>query len=105
MPPLQSIFPVLPGSLAEIMITVAGLMGAITLSYAVLLETEKRQDAVFVLAGFSLFVYALLVSDRVLIFAGGLLFIVAGGKLINILRGKHHHTWSEIEKYEHPGKK
>lgn len=99
MPPLQNIFPILPGTIPEIMLIVASLMGAITLSYAVLLEAEKRQDAVFLLAAASLFVYALLINDRLLMFAFGLLFVVSGRELIQIARGKHHHTKAEDDKY------
>ena len=105
MPPLQNWFPLLPGNLPEILITIAGLMGAITLSYAALLEVERRQDAVFLLASASLFVYSAFINDRLLMFAFALLFIISLRELIQIVRGRHHHTTEEIKKYEHPEQK
>ena len=103
--PLENLFPNLPTSFVELAVYVVGFMGALALSYAVLLEQEKRQDALFVVASASLFVYGLVHHDKIIMFAMGLMFLVAGRELIGLMRGKHHHSSQMIEKYEHPEQK
>ncbi len=103
--PLYNLFPNLPTSLPELLLAVAGVLGALTLSYAVLLEAERSQDAVFVLASASLLAYALIEGNRIFIFAFALLLMVSGRELIQIMRGKHHHTEEDIKKYDHPESK
>jgi|SRR3989338_5328608 len=103
--PLANLFPNAPYSFIEIAAVVVGFMGALALGYAVLLEAEKRQDAVFVVASASLFVYGLLKGDYIIMFSMGLMFLVAGRELVQIMRGKHHHNTSQVEKYEHPENK
>lgn len=96
--PLENLFPNAPYSFLEIAVTVVGFMGALALAYAVLLEAEKRQDAVFVVASASLFVYGLVKSDYIVMFAMGLMFLVAGRELIQIMRGKHVHSTEQTQK-------
>lgn len=104
--PFPSLLPNLAGaSFVVVMFTVIGFMGALALIYSVLLEAERRQDAVIVVASTSLLVYALFIGDRIFAFAMAGMFIVAGRELIQILRGKHRHSSGDIEKYEYPTKK
>ncbi len=98
--PLQNFFPSAPYSFLIIAVTVVGIMGALALMYAILLEEERRQDVVFVVGAASLLVYALLRHDPVFIFATLGIFLIAGRELIQILRGKHHHTVEDMRKYE-----
>lgn len=102
--PFANILPSIPASLPELLLMVAGILGALTLSYAVLLEREREQDAVTVLASASLLAYSIIIGNRIFIFAFALLFIVSTRELIQLMRGKHHHTVADIEKYEHPEK-
>lgn len=99
--PLANLFPNLASfTLLDIIIYVVGFMGALALSYAVLLEAEKRQDAVFVVAAASLFVYGLVHHDKIIMLAMGLMFLVSGRELIQILRGKHVHITTMVKEYE-----
>lgn len=99
---LNSLFPNAPYSFLTIATTVVGIMGALALIYAVLLEAEKRQDAVFVVGSASVFVYALMHSDYVVMFAMLGIFVVAGRELIQILRGRHHHEGGKAVTYQPP---
>ena len=98
--PLENLIPNLPTSFVDLAVYVVGFMGALALSYAVLLEAEKRQDALFVVASASLFVYGLVHHDKIITFAFGLMFLVAGRELIQIMRGKHTHTKTDVTEYE-----
>ncbi len=97
--PLANLFPSLPWSFLDTIFRVIGFMGALALAYAVLLEAEKRQDAVFVIGSASLFVYALWTRSYVFMFAMGLMFLVSGRELIQILRSKHKHSTEMVEEY------
>ncbi|MDO8626166.1 MAG: hypothetical protein Q7K39_01760 [Candidatus Magasanikbacteria bacterium] len=88
-------------SYVNLAVIVIGFMGGLALMYAILLEAERRQDAVFVVGAASLFVYALVRQDYVIMFATVGMILVAGRELIQIWRGKHHHTVANTEKYEH----
>lgn len=101
--PLSNLFPNAPYSFLEIAVAVVGFLGALALSYGILLERERRQDAVFVVGSASLFVYGLVKNDYIIMFAMGLMFLVAGRELIQIMRGKHIHSTeqkNDIRKYE-----
>ena len=98
--PLENLFPNLPTSFVELAVYVVGFMGALALSYAVLLEQEKRQDALFVVASASLFVYGLVHHDKIIMFAFGLMFLVAGRELVQIMRRKHKHSTEMVEEYK-----
>lgn len=100
--PLSNFLPGLPLPLSHILVLVVGILGAILLAYAILLEAERRQDAVFVLGSAALFVYALIKGDYIFMLTTALIFIVAGRELIQILRGKHHHSSKDVQTYEHP---
>lgn len=95
---LDNLFPNAPYSFLEIAVTVVGFVGALALAYGVLLEPERRQDAVFVVGAAALFVYGLVNSDFIVMFAMGLMFLVAGRELIQILRGKHIHSTEQMQK-------
>lgn len=104
----NAIYGTVPGmnfSYLALIIAVIGLMGALALMYAVFLEAERRQDAVFVVGSASLFVYALLRADYIIMFAMAGVFLLAGRELIQIMRGKHHHTVADIKEYEEIDKK
>jgi hypothetical protein len=98
--PLGNYFAGLPMPFIDIAVYVVGFMGALALAYAVLLEAEKKQDAVFVVASASLFVYGLLRGDKIIMLAMGLMFLVAGREMIQILRGKHKHSTDMVKEYK-----
>lgn len=98
--PFGNWYPTFTPPFVDIAVYVVGFMGALALSYAVLLEAEKRQDAVFAVASASLFVYALIKNDYIFMLAMALMFIVSFRELIQILRGKHLHSTAMIKEYE-----
>ncbi len=102
------IFDIVPGlsmTYVELATNIVGIMGGLALIYAVLLEAEKRQDAVFVVSSASLFVYALARKDYILMFVMLGIFLVAGRELVQIMRGKHVHTTDCIMPEHHLGNK
>lgn len=99
---LENFFGFLPWPIVDTLVRVVGFMGALAMGYAVLLEAEKRQDAVFVVGSASLFVYALWQGNYIFMFAMGLVFLVSARELIQIFRKKHLHTTEMVEKYKHP---
>lgn len=84
---------------------IIGFMGALALIYSVLLEAEKHQDAVIVVASASLFVYALFIGNKLFMFATAGIFLVAGRELIQIFRGKHIHSRETIQQCLDPNHK
>lgn len=102
---VSQLIPGLSLTYAQALVYIVGFMGALALMYAILLEEERRQDEVFVVGAASLFVYALLRHDIVVTFAMAGVVLIAGRELIQIMRGKHHHTTGDIQRYEHPESK
>lgn len=96
--PFSNLFPTLPWPIDITLFTIVGFMGALALIYAVLLEQEKRQDAVLVVASASLFVYAMSINNHIFTFLSAGVFLVAGRELVQILRGKHTHSTDELKK-------
>lgn len=77
--------------LPDIIIHVVAMLGAILVSYGVFLEEEKRQDAVFLIGGLALFVYALWLPSPVFMVATGLFTLASGYEFFRIAAGKHVH--------------
>lgn len=100
--PFENLFPSLPWTLLDTVVRVVGFMGALAFIYAVLLEEEKRQDAVLVVASASLFVYSLAVKNAIFMFVSAGVFLTAGRELVQILRRKHTHSTELIEEFKHP---
>jgi hypothetical protein len=65
-------------------------------------DLTLRQDEVLVVGAASLLVYALVRNDNIVAFAMAGVMLIAGRELIQIMRGKHHHTTGDIQRYEHP---
>ncbi len=96
-------FTLIPGlslSYLDLAVYIVGFMGALALMYSVLLEEERRQDEVFVVGAASLLVYALVHRDYIFSFAMAGMLLIAGRELIQIMRGRHHHTVEDMRKYE-----
>ena len=102
--PFGLLLPSLPWPVLDILVKVVGFLGATLIIYAILLETEKRQDAVFVVGASGALVYSLVFGNAVFTFLSAGILLLSGFKLIQILRGKHHHSKELIEEYKHPEK-
>ncbi len=74
------------------------MIGVILLVYAVFLETEKRQDIVFVISGVCLFIYALFINNLIFMLATGGLILASMIEFIEILLGIHKDTKYELKK-------
>lgn len=86
--------------LPDIIIHVVALLGAILISYGVFLEAEKRQDAVFMIGGLALLVYALWIPNKIFCIATGLFTLSAGFEFVQITLGYHRHAQTAVQKKE-----
>ena len=68
------------------------MLGIILLVYAVFLETEKRQDIIFMLSGICLFIYALFINNLIFMLATAGLTLASLTEFIEILLGIHKDT-------------
>lgn len=89
MPPLSSLFPAEAFSMLEIITNIVAILGAIMITYGVFLETEKRQDLVFIIGAGCLLVYALWIGN--LIFSIAMAGFMVGSlvELVEIIIKKH----------------
>jgi len=100
--PFLNILPSLPWPLIDIIMNVIAGLGAILLTYAIFLEAERRQDAIFVVGAACLFIYALWIGNKIFSVAMAGLGIGALIELIEIMLGRHLHTLEMTEKYKDP---
>ncbi|MFA6105687.1 MAG: hypothetical protein WC725_03805 [Patescibacteria group bacterium] len=103
--PLGLFLPSLPWPTLDILVKVVGFLGATLIIYAVLLEEEKRQDAVFVVGSTALLVYSLVYGNTVFSFLSAGVLLVSARELILIVGGKHHHSEKLVQEYKHPEQK
>lgn len=102
--PLGFLLPSLPWSFLDTVVKIVGFTGSVLIIYAVLLEEEKRQDAVFVVGSAATLVYSLVFANAVFTFLSAGILLVSGRELIQIFRGKHHHSHKLVQEYKHPEK-
>lgn len=86
---LESIIPQLPSTMLQTITYVVAGLGAILLIYGVFLETERRQDAVFLIGAGCLLVYALSIENLIFTIAMAGFFLAALVEFIEILLGIH----------------
>lgn len=86
---LQNLLPQLPTTTTEIIIYVVAFLGIILLGYGIFLETEKRQDIIFMLGSAGLLVYAIFISNLIFTIAMAVLFLASLTEFIEILLGIH----------------
>ncbi|MFH1947212.1 MAG: hypothetical protein ABIJ23_03600 [Candidatus Magasanikbacteria bacterium] len=89
---LGNLLPNLTTDINTIIIHIIAMVGIILLIYAVFLETEKRQDIVFIISGICLFIYALFINNLIFMLATGGLVIASLVEFIEILLGIHKDT-------------
>lgn len=103
--PLGNFFTSVPWPFIETLVKVVGFLGSLLLIYAILLEEEKRQDAVFVVGSACLLVYSLYIDNKIFSFLAAGIFLVGGRELVQIIRKKHFHSNELVEEYKHPDHK
>jgi len=101
---LNNIFPNLPMNTIELMVYVVAALGAVLITYGVFLETERRQDLVFFVGAFCLFVYALYIGNKVFMIAMIGLGIASLIEFVEILLGLHKHDRNELKRVKSLGK-
>lgn len=92
----------MPWSLLDIIMNVVAALGAILLTYAIFLEAERRQDAIFVVGSACLLVYALWIGNKIFSVAMAGFMIASFIELIEIMTGRHVHSVDMVESYKNP---
>jgi len=78
-----------------VILKIIAILGIILISYAIFLETEKKQDIVFMIGFLCLFFYALSIQNLIFIIAMAIFTIVSLIEFLEILFGLH----KEHDKY------
>lgn len=100
--PFANFLPTLPWSLIETIVTVVAGLGAILITYAIFLECERQQDAVFTVGAGCLLVYSLWLGNAIFSVAMAGLMIGSFIELVEILLGRHIHSKELIDEYKNP---
>lgn len=87
--PLGNLLPSLPWPLIDVIMNVVAGLGAILLTYAIFLEAERRQDAVFIIGAGCLLVYALWIGNTIFSIAMAGMCLGAFIELMEIMLGRH----------------
>ncbi|MFA5127647.1 MAG: hypothetical protein WC457_01410 [Patescibacteria group bacterium] len=104
MEPLASFLPTLPWSWWEIYLNIIAIVGTIMLVYGIFLESEKKQDTIFFIGAFCLFIYAFWLGNTIFCVAMGGFAVASFIEVLEIVLGRHIHSQELIEKYKHPEK-
>ena len=102
--PFYNLFPTLPWSWLEVTLNVAAALGAILLSYGIFLESERKQDAVFIVGSSLLLVYSLWIGNKIFSIAMAGVALCSLVELMEIMMGRHIHSFELVEKYKNPKK-
>ena len=89
MPPLSSFLTFLPIPLFDAVTNVVAVLGTILITYAIFLEKEKRQDAIFLIGALCLLVYALWIGNLIFTIAMSGLTLASLIEMIEIITGYH----------------
>ncbi len=81
--------PTLPWPTLDIIVNVVAGLGAFLITYAIFLEAEKRQDAVFFIGASCLLIYALWVGNKIFAVAMSGLAAASFVEFIEIMIGWH----------------
>ena len=97
---LENLIPILPTTLTGILIFLVAILGAIMLTYAIFLEIERRQDLVFAVGAYCLFIYALYINNAIFAVAMFGLFLASTVEFIEIYVGLHKHSPEDLKRYK-----
>jgi len=99
-----SLFPTLPAPLLDIIVYVLAGLGVVLVTYAIFLEAERRQDAIWVIGSLCLLVYAVWIGNLIFSIAMIGIALAAFIELMEIMMGRHLHSAELVEQYKHPEK-
>lgn len=91
-------------TLLETAVNIVAGLGVILLTYGVFLETERRQDLVFMVGSACLLVYSLWIGNKIFSLAMAGIMIGSIIELVEILTGIHKHIDGTLEKFNYPKK-
>ncbi|MBT3419107.1 MAG: hypothetical protein HN429_02255, partial [Candidatus Magasanikbacteria bacterium] len=97
---LDAFIPAIPTTTVEILIYIAGALGAILLTYGVFIEQEHRQDLIKLLGAAGLFVYALYIHNVLFMIAMAGLGIASLIEFVEIYVGLHKHSPEDLKRYK-----
>ena len=89
MPPLPSILQSLPWATITTIVNVVAILGAILVTYAIFLKTEKRQDITLFIGSSCLLIYALYINNKIFALAMAGLMIASFIEFVEIIIGLH----------------
>lgn len=102
---LETIVPTLPTTNTELLIYLAGILGAIILIYSQFVEAENRRDLIRMIGALGLFCYSLYIMNIIFILATFGIFVAALVEFIEIYLGYHKHSQKDIDIYKKIGRK
>ncbi|MFZ2189456.1 MAG: hypothetical protein WA057_02235 [Candidatus Magasanikiibacteriota bacterium] len=103
---LQNLIPQLPQTMSETIIYVVAFLGIILLGYGIFLESERRQDVIFMLGSGSLFIYALSINNLIFTIAMAVLFLATLTEFVEIMIGIHvDHNKYDLKQIIRDGRK
>ncbi len=97
---LENILPFLPLGLDQLIFYIIGGLGAIMIVYGIFLELERRQDLVFAVGSYCLFIYALYIGSRLFAVAMLGFFVASVVEFIEIYVGLHKHSPEDLKRYK-----
>ena len=95
---LTNTIPQIPTDTSEILIYVIAGLGIILLTYGIFLETEKRQDLVFLIGSACLLIYAIYIDNLIFMIAMSGIFLASLVEFAEILFGVHKGNKYELKK-------
>ena len=101
MPPISSLLPTLPWGTLEILMNVVAGLGAVLITYAIFLEAERNQDAVFLVGSACLLVYAVWIGNTIFAIAFSGLALASFIELVEILFGMAPHKIKDDKNDSH----
>ncbi len=102
---LENILPNLPHSSISLAMSALGVVCTFLVVYGFFLETEKRQDILFMIGFFGLFVYAIYIANPIFILLSLGIFCAATIELIEIIVGIHKHEKYDLKRIVREGRK
>jgi len=97
---LEKLIPFIPLSLSQLSFDIVGGLGAVLIVYGIFLELERRQDLVFAVGAYCLFVYALYIGSNLFAVAMLGFFLASAVEFIEIYVGLHKHSPEDLKRYK-----
>ena len=97
---LENLIPYLPFTLSQLAFDIIGGLGAVLIVYGVFLELERRQDLVFAVGAYCLFIYALYIGSKIFAIAMFGFFLASIVEFVEIYVGLHKHSPEDLKRYK-----